>query len=521
MPIQWTINWALMYPEIVALCLAVLILAVDLIWPNARKEAFGQGAAMGLCVVLALVLAASGLRDSTFGGLFILDPLASVFKAIIVIAAILVALASSHFVPAVTKNVAEYYALLLFSTTGLMLMASAGDLLTTYLAIELSTVSLYVLAGYITREPRSAEAGLKYLLLGAIASGILIYGASLVFGSLGTTRYAGISATLASRPWTWTPTALLGLLLVGAGFAFKVTASPFHMWAPDVYHGAPTPVTAFLSVASKSAGFSVLMRVFLGPFFHARSDWAVAVVALCALSMVVGNLVAIPQTNIKRMLAYSGIAQAGYVLLGVAALTESGAGASMFYLAQYVFTNAGAFLVVAAVASAIGSEEIRDYSGLAQRNPPLAFAMLLLLLSLGGIPPLAGFWAKVYVFVAAVRAGLWWLVLLAALLSVLALYYYLMVVKHMYIFPPIQPDRVRVKWSSALAIGASTVAIILMAYPKPYIEATTAAARAAFHRPPAARIAAFEPTSMAPAPAQVSDKPLVPGAQPGLARLRR
>ena len=521
MPVQLNIDWVLLAPEIGVLILAALVLAVDLIFPAAKKELFGQAVAAGLLIVLTVVLASSVGFATTFGGLFIADSLSAVFKVIILIAAILVSLASSHYAPAVTRNVAEYYALLLLSTTGLMLMTSAGDLLTTYLAIELSTISLYVLAGYMTREPRSAEAGLKYLLLGAVASGILIYGASLVFGTLGTTRYAGISETLASRPWAWSPAALLGLLFVGAGFAFKVTASPFHMWAPDVYQGAPTPITAFLSVASKSAGFSVLMRVFLGPFFQARSDWAVAIAVLSALSMVVGNLVAIPQTNIKRMLAYSGIAQAGYVLVGVATLSQTGAGASMFYLAQYVFTNAGAFLVVAAVASAIGSEEIKDYTGLAQRNPPLAFAMLLLLLSLGGVPPLAGFWAKVYVFTAGIQAGLWWLVLLAALLSVLALYYYLMVVKYMYIFPPVQPDRVRVKWSSGLAIGVCAVAVVLMAYPRPYIAATSTAARSAFQRPPLApivRAGQFSPTPSLP---QVADKPLVPGAEPRLPGLSR
>jgi NADH-quinone oxidoreductase subunit N len=231
------------------------------------------------------------------------------------------------------------------------------------------------------------------------------------------------------------------------------------------------------------------MRVLLGPFMSARPEIAAVVALACALSLLIGNLSAIPQTNIKRMLAYSGIAHAGYVLIGIAALSQAGAAASIFYLVQYVFANAGAFLVAAAVAQATGKEEIADYAGLAQRNPPLAFAMLLLLLSLGGIPPLAGFWAKVYVFVEAARSGLWWLVLLGALLSVVALYYYLMVVKQMYIFPAAQRDPVRVKWTTGLAIGICTAAVVIIGYPRPYVQAAQrAAADAIFRQPHAVRL---------------------------------
>jgi NADH-quinone oxidoreductase subunit N len=483
------VNWMLLAPELFVLGAALVVLGFDFAFPRARKETIGLVATVGALAALAMLLALRNQHGSTFGQLLVADSMAFIFRAIILCAAIVVSLASVHFAPSVTENVAEYYALLLLSVLGLMLTAAAGDLLTAFLAIELSTISLYALAGYVRRDARSAEAGLKYLLLGIVASGLLIYGTSLVYGSFGTTRFQAISEQLASQPWAMSPAALAGIMLVIAGFGFKITAAPFHMWAPDVYQGAPTTVTAFLSVASKAAGFAILMRVLLGPFMSARPQIAAVVALACALSLLIGNLSAIPQTNIKRMLAYSGIAHAGYVLIGIAALSQAGAAASIFYLVQYVFANAGAFLVVAAVAQATGKEEIADYAGLAQRNPPLAFAMLLLLLSLGGIPPLAGFWAKVYVFVEAARSGLWWLVLLGALLSVVALYYYLMVVKQMYIFPAAQRDPVRVKWTTGLAIGICTAAVVIIGYPRPYVQAAQrAAADAIFRQPHAVRL---------------------------------
>jgi len=503
------VNWLLVAPELCLLVLAIAVLAVDAVFPRAKKEALGLVATGGALAVLAILFALHREHGTTFGGLIISDSLAYIFRAIILCAAIVVCLASVHFAPTVTENVAEYYALLLLSVLGLMLTASAGDLLTAYLAIELSTVALYALAGYMRRDPHSAEAGLKYLLLGIVASGVLIYGTSLVYGSFGTTRFGEIANRLALRPWDWGVAPLVGLLLVTAGFGFKITAAPFHMWAPDVYQGAPTTVTAFLSVASKAAGFAILMRVLLGPFALARPEIAAAIAFTCALSLVIGNLSAIPQTNIKRMLAYSGIAHAGYVLIGVAALSNQGAAASIFYLVQYVFTNAGAFLVVGAVAQATGEEEITGYAGLSQRNPALAFAMLLILLSLGGIPPLAGFWAKVYVFVAAAQSGLWWLVLLGALMSVVALYYYLMVVKQMYIFGPVQPEPIRVKWTMGLAIGICAAAVVVIGYPRPYVRSARRAAHDAMFSVQGA-ITKYEPQQQAAGGARTTG-PILPG----------
>jgi len=318
---------------------------------------------------------------------------------------------------------------------------------------------------------------MKYLLLGAISSAVLLYGLTMIYGVAGTTSFAGVRDALQAAG---SPALVLGIAFVAAGFGFKVAAAPFHMWAPDVYEGAPTPITAFLSVASKAAGFAVLLRVFAGLLPGMSDAWAALMAVLSLASLLVGNLAAIPQTNIKRMLAYSGVAQAGCVLVGVAAASALGAGYSVFYLFQYTLANIGAFAVVLLVAQATGSEQITAFRGLSQRSPLLAFSMLLLLLSLGGIPPLGGFWAKLYVFMAGVQQGLWWLVLVGVLTSVLALYYYLMVVRQMYILPPESHERLPIPLPAGLALLVCTVAIVALAYPAPLANLATAAGRVLF-----------------------------------------
>jgi NADH-quinone oxidoreductase subunit N len=516
------VNWVALAPELITIGLAVLVLALDMAWPAARagggpalaaSRACGCGSsqarflghlswvglAFGAVAAVGMGPLASGLEP-----FLIVDSLAVVFKLVVLVSAAIVCLASVDEAPRYITQVGAYYALLLLSTLGLLLLVSAGDLLTLYLALELSTISLYALTGYMSptrlspdsakaasggrygdgarRERQSAEAGLKYLILGAVASGVLLYGASLIFGAYGTTEFDALQRSLRHASPGLGPATVLGLVLVSSGLAFKVAASPFHMWAPDVYQGAPTPVTAFLSVGSKGAGFAVLIRFLMGPFFSAHPQWAAVIALFSLLSMLIGNLIAIPQTNIKRMLAYSGIAHAGYMLVGVAAANELGVGTAAFYALQYAFTNAGAFIVVGAVAAAVGGEEIRQYAGLSQRKPALALAMLLLLLSLGGIPPLAGFWAKLYIFAAGIQAGLWWLVLVGALMSVVALYYYLMVVKQMYIVPPVDDSPVTLSWSSGAAIVVATIVVVAMAYPSPFLSFCMQAAQSVLMR---------------------------------------
>ena len=483
------IDLSLLIPEIAACGLALAVLGADLIWPRLGGRRLGIMTAVGAAAILLVAFLRRDAVGVTLGGLFIADAYAGFFRLIFLAAVLLVALMSADFVEREVRRPGEYYTLLLFSTTGFMLMAAAGDLMTLYLGLELGTISLYPLAGYLKREPRSGEAGLKFMLIGAASSATLLYGISLIYGTLGTTVFADLRRSLfeASRSigggWAVPDSALaLGMAFVIAGFSFKMVAVPFHMWAPDVYHGAPTPVTAYLSVASKCAGFAVVGRVFLGPLLATAPQWALVLAGLSFASMFYGNLVAIPQTNIKRMLAYSGIAQAGYLLVGFAAVTPLGAASTLFYLLQYTFTNIGAFTVVTVVAQATGREDIAGYSGLSRRSPALGFALLLLLLSLGGIPPLAGFWAKLYVFAAGIGAGLWWLVTLGVLTTVISLYYYLMVIKQAYIFDPVDTSPIPIPRPAALTLLICTAAILVLAYPQPVLSLAEKAVRMFFVR---------------------------------------
>ncbi|HUT74945.1 MAG TPA: NADH-quinone oxidoreductase subunit N [Armatimonadota bacterium] len=481
------INLSLLVPEIATLGLALAVLGAHLAWPRLGGRRLGVGAAIGAAIILAVTFARRGVIGETMGGLYLADHYAVFFRFIFLLAVVLVSLTSADFVEREVRRPGEYYALLLFSATGFMLMAGAGDLLTLYLGLELGTISLYPLAGYLKRQQRSGEAGLKFMLVGAVSSATLLYGISLVYGAAGTTVFAGLreglmqTATPLARGFVIPAPALaLGIAFIIAGFSFKLVAVPFHMWAPDVYHGAPTPITAYLSVASKCAGFAVVGRVLLGPLLPAAPQWALVLAGLSFASMFYGNVVAIPQTNIKRMLAYSGIAQAGYLLVGFAAASPFGAASALFYLLQYTFANIGAFTVVTVVAQATGREDIAGYSGLSRRSPALGFALLLLLLSLGGIPPLAGFWAKLYVFAAGIEQGLWWLVTLGVLTTVMSLYYYLMVIKHAYIFDPVEASPIPIPRPAALVLLICVVAVLVLAYPRPVLGLAEVAVRGFF-----------------------------------------
>jgi NADH-quinone oxidoreductase subunit N len=336
----------------------------------------------------------------------------------------------------------EFYALMLVATLGMNLMASSADLIMLYLAIETTSLPLYVMAGLMTRDPKSTEAGLKYFLYGAVTAAVMLYGFSLLFGFTGTTNlYAMAGAVTAG---SLSPLALvLALLLVLVGFGFKVSAVPFHFWAPDVYEGAPTPVAGFLSTASKAAGFAVLLRVMQAVFPSIAPSWTVLVAVLAAGSMILGNLLALTQTNIKRLLAYSSIAQAGYILVGVYANSQLGATGAVFYLISYLVTNLVAFGIVALVGRTICSDDLSAYAGLHRRSPGLAMALLVAMLSLGGIPPLSGFMGKVLVFGAAVQSGTLGIVLafIGVITSVVGLYYYLNVLKIAFTSPSTTGDR--------------------------------------------------------------------------------
>ena len=399
-----------------------------------------QGLLVGLSI-LAILLAANftlaylqnggGLG---FGGLLVIDGFAVLFNFLLLTATLLVVLASTEYTARFPNLGGEYYALLLFACAGMMLMASTGELLSIYLALELTGISLYVLVG-LHRDVFSSEAGIKYLLLGALSSAVLLYGMAILFGLTGTTELAQMGPALAQAAATNHPAVLLAIVMLVAGFGFKLATVPFQMWVPDVYQGAPTPVTAFLSVASKAAGFAVVLRVFHTALDHPAFavDWIAIFAVLSLLSMTLGNVVAIQQRNIKRMMAYSSIAQAGYLMVGLAVLPQVGTAGVLFFLVSYTFTNLGAFIAIIALTDKLNSEEIPDFAGLWRRAPLLTLALTLCLLSLTGVPPTAGFFGKLFIFSAGVQHGLAWLVFAGVINSVVSAYYYLGVVKAMFL----------------------------------------------------------------------------------------
>jgi NADH-quinone oxidoreductase subunit N len=381
---------------------------------------------------------------------------------------------------------AEYYALVLFAALGMMLMAAAGDLIVIFLGLETMSIAVYALAGFIRRDPRSNEAAIKYFLLGAFSTGFLLYGIALVYGATGTIRLELIRATLESGVAA-NPLLLLGLGMMLIGFGFKVAAVPFHMWTPDAYEGAPTPITAFMAVGVKLAAFAGFLRIFMANLGAISTEWTQVLWILAVLTMTAGNVIALVQSNIKRMLAYSAIAHAGYVIIGMAAGDRGAGGAILYYLLAYAFTNLGAFAVVVALdRGAESHDEIADYRGLARDHPGLAVAMALCLLSLTGVPPLAGFVAKFYIFAAALNAGLVWLVVIAVLNSVVSAYYYVGVIVAMYM----QEGGVAVEQMSrrpglliSVAVGVAGV-IALGVYPQPYMGAAVSAFASALGRQP-------------------------------------
>jgi len=463
-------------PEIALLCLALLIFGLDLFSGGDKRRWLGWLAAAGLAVIFVLNVFWSWTGgELVFSGMLKTDLLALLFKETFIVAAILTVLISVDYKP--LKSHGEYYALTILATLGMSLMASAADLIMLYVALELTSITLYILAGYLRDVPKSTEAGLKYFLFGAFSSALMLYGMSLVYGLTGETglREVAVALTASNQPLP----VVLGALLMLAGFGFKIAAVPFHMWTPDVYEGAPTPVTAFVSVASKAAGFAVLMRVFIGAFDFIRPDWIAVVGALSVVTMTLGNVVAIPQTNIKRMLAYSSIAQAGYVLIGVVCISALGVASIIFYLIVYTLTNICAFAVVILISNATGSDEIADFAGLSRRSPALALVMLLALLSLGGIPPVAGFFGKLYIFAAAIEQGLLWLVVIGVLNAIISLYYYLIVARVMYLEEPPSEEPVPVPALSTIVLLVTGLGVALLGFASaPFLQVATKAAEA-------------------------------------------
>ena len=463
--------------ELGVAALAVIVFFRGLAGRGGRPRAIGLVTAVGLAALYGLSLIIDA-RGPLFDGVFVVDPLAVFLKQVFLLATLLAVVGGlGRPAAAETRRALEYHLLVLTSLLGMMILASARELVLLFVAFELMSIPLYVLAGFAKKDARAVEASLKFFLVGSLSTALLVYGLSFVYGVTGSTRLDVVTRAADGGD----PLLLLGWLLVLGGVGFKIAAFPFHMWVPDTYEAAATPFVAWLSVAPKAAGFVVLLRAFVEHAGPAASLWAGAAALLGALTIVAGNLMAIPQTDAKRLLAYSGIAHIGYMLLGVAAFSAHGVAMLLFYLVAYLFSNMGAFMVVEAVSQAEGSSALRTFRGLAQRSPVLALAMLLFLLSLGGIPFVVGFWAKLYILWAAAQAGLYPLVLLAAILTVVALFYYLLVAKQMYIDPPARPTPVPVPAALALVLAVSAAAVVLLGlYPGPLVDSALRAAAPLF-----------------------------------------
>lgn len=420
-------------PETLVLLLGIVVLTVEPFWREQRRRNLGWLTAAGLLVVLivSLLYGRPGDPITTFGSTIRFDWLGFFFKMLFIFGASITALLLMDHEKIGGRG--EAYVLMLASTIGMCLMASAADIIMLYLAIETTSIPLYILAGFMIADDRSTEAGLKYLLYGAMTSAIMLYGFSLLYGFGHTTNlYALAAAIQSTQVPALTILGVIFLILVGLGF--KTSIVPFHFWAPDVYEGSPTPVAGFLSTASKAAGFAVLARLFIVAFPSFSIDWTAVLAILSAITMTVGNLLALPQHNLKRMLAYSSIAHAGYALIGIAAFSRLGITSVVFYMVAYIVTNLAAFGIVMAVGRVTGSDEYDSYRGLSRRSPGLALIMLAAFLSLAGMPPFGGFVAKVAVFAAGMQAHLTWLIVLGILNSVVGVYYYLNVLKYVYLF---------------------------------------------------------------------------------------
>jgi NADH-quinone oxidoreductase subunit N len=468
-------------PMLVLAATAVVVILLDLLPPRERKDHLGFVSALG--VVLALVMtywmtfSIGGGELRGFRGMVVLDPFALFFNVVIGYATGLVILLSMDYIRREGQEAGEFYILILLSSLGMMLMASAGDLIIVFLGLETMSIALYVLTGFFRHRLEAGEASLKYFLMGAFASGFFLYGIALIFGATGSTnldRIANAVAAGAGRD----PMLAVGFGLLLVGFGFKISAVPFHMWAPDAYEGAPTSITAFIATGSKAAAFASLLRVLLTSLRGAPLDWPMLMWGMAAITMTVGNVVALAQQNIKRMLAYSSIAHVGYMLVGVVAGGSLGNGSVLFYLLVYTFTTAGAFgAVLLLERNGREAVQLADYGGLATRHPVLAVALSVFLLSLIGIPPTAGFVGKFYLFGAAVKSGYVWLAVIGVLNSAVAAYYYLRLIVFMYMREPEgAPTVLAPSFSGALALVVALWGVVQLGVaPGPLFDLAQAA----------------------------------------------
>ncbi|MDD2586761.1 MAG: NADH-quinone oxidoreductase subunit N [Syntrophomonadaceae bacterium] len=458
-------DFSLLTTEILVALIGLLVLVVGLVLPDRGKQLVGKLSLLALAIVLVYALIAFPREASYFNGIYQVDVFGNYFKILFLIAGILVMLSASKYIKRFAAKSSEFYGLMILATLGMMVLSASGDFITMYIGLELMTISFYILTAYLQSDKRSSEAGLKYLILGAISSAVLLFGMSLVYAMTGTTIISEIAGA-----WTMQPAMAAGLVMIIAGFAFKISVIPFHMWAPDIYQGAPIPVTTYLAVGSKAAAFAALVRVFMLAFppGSISFNWNIILAVLAVLTMVIGNLIALTQKNVKRLLAYSSIAQAGYILVGLVAANTYGLKGVLFYAMLYVFSNTGAFAVATAVEVDAGSTDIDAFNGLAKRSPMLAAIMTVCMLSLAGIPPMAGFVGKFYLFSGAIQAGYLWVAIIGLVMSMVSVYYYLGVAKAMYIGVSIDENPIKLDVPAQMALWACLAGTLLIGiYPGP------------------------------------------------------
>ena len=465
MPSEITdINWSMLMPQLVIVATLFIVLVFDMFDSISKKmHAWMTIVGSGIALVSTIQMLQAGTDDILFSEMFKVNNYSLFFNIIFLVSTILVALISISYLGRDDKKQGPYYLLILLATLGMMLMAAGNDLIIVFLGLELMSLSLYVLAGYFRESPASSEAGMKYLLLGAFASAFFLYGIALIYGAAGTTNISEIISKLTvdnqSSPLTTSSLFLAGMFLLIVGFGFKVAIVPFHQWAPDVYEGAPTTIAAFISAGPKAAGFAAFLTIFIDALPKLPPEATGVIVFLAMLTMTVGNVIAIAQTNIKRMLAYSSIAHAGYVMVGLAAANADGKSSAMFYLLVYCVMNIGAFGAVILARTADGENlMISDYAGLGFRKPLLAIFMTTMLVSLAGFPPTAGFVGKLYLFKSAIGSELYLLVIVGALNTAISAFYYLRVVVTMYMREPEEELEFN-PYPSTLVIGLTLAAV--------------------------------------------------------------
>ena len=456
MPIE--INWQLLMPELIIALTLLIVLVFDL-FDSISKAILGWMTIIGSGIALwvSIQMHQAGTVGIQFNDMFKVDNFSLFFNIIFLVSTILVTLISMSYLGRDDRKQGPYYLLILLATLGMMLMAAGNELIIVFLGLELMSLSLYVLAGYFRDNPASSEAGMKYLLLGAFASAFFLYGIALIYGGAGTTNIPAIAEAITAA--NKSPLLLAGMFLLIVGFGFKVAIVPFHQWAPDVYEGAPTTIAAFISAGPKAAGFAAFLRIFMEALPNLQVEWSGVIIVLAMLTMTVGNVIAIAQTSVKRMLAYSSIAHAGYILIGLAAANNDGISSTMLYLLVYCVMNIGAFGAVILAKTEDGeSLMISDYAGLGLRKPLLAMFMTIMLLSLAGFPPTAGFVGKFYIFKSAVQAGHIWLVIVGAINTAISAFYYLRVVVTMYMREP-EEELPFASYPSTLVVGLILAAI--------------------------------------------------------------